>query len=328
MEVPCVRVPRDQGESTRRALAEQNILREDYEIESTDDGIFLPVQDPGKVDETYDIVMRSPPRRRQPELPEDILGFSPTYERLGSIALIEEHDPEQARTIANALMESSLPITGVLNRRSNIQGEYRIREWEQLAGESTETIHREFGVELHVDVTRTYFSPRLATERHRVIEQVAETESVFDMFAGVGPFIIPMAVKGADTIGVDINEAAISYLQQNAELNGVTEQVTAVHGDVREVAADYDGWADRLIMNLPHTADEFLPTAKLLASDACRIHYYDIQPAEDPYAAGEAAIRAVFEDQYDVTVANTRTVRSYAPHEVNVCLDVDVTETG
>jgi len=98
--------------------------------------------------------------------------------------------------------------------------------------------------------------------------------------------------------------------------------VTAICGDVREVADEYEGWADRLVMNLPHSAEEFLDTAVTLASDNCVVHYYDFQHEDDPYGPGERAIRAAAEPEYDVTVETRHTVRSYAPHELNVCLDV------
>jgi tRNA (guanine37-N1)-methyltransferase len=171
-----------------------------------------------------------------------------------------------------------------------------------------------------------YFSPRLATERHRVVSQVSPEERVFDMFAGVGPFVVPMAARGAEVVGVDLNGSAVDYLRENARRNGVEDRVTAIHGDVRDTAGDYDGWATRIVMNLPHSADEFLETAVGLAGDDCVLHYYDIQHEDAPFEPGRRAIRAVAEPAgYAVDVLTEHVVRSYAPHEVNVCLDVRLT---
>ena len=143
------------------------------------------------------------------------------------------------------------------------------------------------------------------------------------MFAGVGPFVVPAAERGADCVGVDLNEAAVEYLRANAERNGVAERVTAIHGDVRAVEG-YDDWADRIVMNLPHSAEQFLETAVALAGDDCLVHFYDIQPDSEPFGPGERAIRDVAAPEYEVTVENRRSVRSYAPHESNVCLDARV----
>ena len=254
-------------------------------------------------------------------MPADILGFEPSYERLGEIVLLHEDDDERAGRIATAVMDSALPVTTVANRASKVTGEFRTRDWEVLAGDGTETIHREYGCSFALDIADVYFSPRLATERHRVTQQVADGERVVDMFAGVGPFAIPAAKRGAHVVGVDLNPVAIEYLRENADRNDVAERVTAIEGDVRAVADDYTGWADRIVMNLPHSADAFLDTAVALAGEDCVIHYYDIQNEDDPFGPGERAIREAATG-YDVIVETRRAVRSYAPHEQNVCLDV------
>jgi len=322
MAVPCVRVPRERGEETRQRLAEADAIADGYEIEVVDGDIYIPIEeslDPTGVD--GDIVYRDAPVREGQTLPKDLLDFDPSYGRLGKIAIIDEDDDERAKEIADALMDSDLPIETVVNRASPIEGELRVRNWDVLAGETTETVHREYGCAFELDIEDVFFSPRLATERHRVTEQVESGEQFLDMFAGVGPFVIPAAKRGAETVGVDLNEAAVEYLRRNAERNGVEDRVTAIAGDVRTVEG-YDDWADRIVMNLPHSADEFLDTAVELAGDDCVIHYYDIQHDTDPFGPGEAAIRAAAEPAYEVTVETRHDVRSYAPHERNVCLDV------
>jgi len=325
MNVPCVRVAREDGEATRRRLAEADLVAEDYEIEVADGAIYIPVTDASAVSEEFDVVTRSVDSRETQTMPADLLSFDPTYERLGEVVIVDEDDPDRAQALADAIMDSDLPVESVVNRASKVKGTERVREWDLLAGESTEALHREYGCEFALDLSTVYFSPRLATERHRVAEQVTEGEQAFDMFAGVGPFAIPFAKRGATVVGVDINDDAIEYLRENARRNAVEDRVTAICGDVREVATEYEGWADRLVMNLPHSADEFLETAVTLAGEECVIHYYDIQHEDDPFGPGEAAIRAVAESVYDVSVETRHEVRSYAPHELNVCLDVRLT---
>ncbi|MFC4449589.1 class I SAM-dependent methyltransferase [Halorussus aquaticus] len=336
MEAPCVRVERERGEETRKRLAEAGLLANEFEIEVEDGRLYLPVTDADAVPEELEIVTRAVGERDTPETPADLLGFEPTYERLGDIVILDEDDPATAREIADAVMASDLPVETVVNRASKVKGELRVRDWEVLVGESTETVHREYGCEFLLDVAEVYFSPRLATERNRVAEQVRAGERAFDMFAGVGPFVVPFAKRGAEVVGVDLNERAVEYLRENARRNGVADRVTAIQGDVRdvvsgssdesdggeEVASEYSDWADRVVMNLPHSADEFLDTAVELAGDDCVIHYYDIQHEDDPFGPGETAIRAAADPEYEVEVETRHVVRSYAPHELNVCLDV------
>jgi tRNA (guanine37-N1)-methyltransferase len=329
MERPCVRVPREAGEDTRQELAAAGLLDDEYEIVGDDGRLYLPVTDAEAASEAYTVVTRDVPAHDGQETPADRLGFDPSYERLGDVAIIDEDDPERAREIADAIVDSDLPVRAVIDRASKVKGDLRVRDWTVVAGEAggdrpvTETVHREYGFEYRLDLSRVYFSPRLATERHRVTERAEAGEQVVDMFAGVGPFAVPMAARGATVVGVDLNPAAIEYLRENARRNGVADRVTAIEGDVRDVAADYAGWADRIVMNLPHSADEFLESAVTLAADDCVVHYYDIQHEDDPFGPGERAIRAAAEPAgYDVEVLTRHVVRSYAPHELNVCLDV------
>ncbi len=327
MSVPCVAVARERGEAVRGRLAGVGLLDGDHEIAVDGDTIYIPVTDPTGVpsDLAGQIVERDAAERDRPQTPADILGYDPSLERLGGIVIVDEDDKERAREIADAVMASDVPCETVLNRASPIEGELRIRRWDVLAGNGTETIHREYGHEFALDVAEVYFSPRLATERHRVIEQVAAGESVVDMFAGVGPYAVPMATREAAVVACDLNETAIEYLRENAERNGVIDRVTAIAGDVREVAESYTDTADRLVMNLPHSADEFLETAVSLAGDDCMLHYYDIQHEDDPFGPGTRAIREAAGADYAVTVETERVVKSYAPHEYNVCLDVRLT---
>jgi tRNA (guanine37-N1)-methyltransferase len=329
MERPCVRVPREAGERTRQALAAADLVDEDHEIVVDEGLLYLPVTDPDAVAAEYDVVSRDVPAHDGQETPADRLGFSPSYERLGDVAILDEDDPDRATRIAEAILDSDLPVRAVLNRASKVKGDLRVRDWTVLATDgdldrpATETVHREYGFEYRLDLAAVYFSPRLATERHRVTEGVAAGERAVDMFAGVGPFVVPMAARGATVVGVDLNPAAVEYLRENARRNGVADAVTAIEGDVRDVAADYEDWADRVVMNLPHSADDFLDAAVSLAGDECILHYYDIQHEDDPFGPGERAIRGAAEPAgYDVEVLTRHVVRSYAPHELNVCLDV------
>jgi tRNA (guanine37-N1)-methyltransferase len=325
MNVPCVRVPTSEGEATRRALAERDLVDRSHEITVREGSLYIPVTDAAAARAEFDVVEFDAAARETQTTPADVLGFDPTYERLGDVVILDEDDPDRAREIADAVAASDLRAETVVNRASKVKGELRVREWDVLVGESTETVHREYGCEFLLDIAEVYFSPRLATERHRVVKQVESGERAFDMFAGVGPFAVPMAKRGAEVVGCDLNAAAVDYLRENARRNGVEERLTAVQGDVREAADDYENWADRLVMNLPHSADDFLDAAVRLAGEECVLHYYDIQHEDDPFGPGIDAIRAAAEPAYDVRVDTERVVRSYAPHEYNVCLDVTLT---
>ncbi|MFB6132194.1 MAG: class I SAM-dependent methyltransferase family protein [Halanaeroarchaeum sp.] len=325
MTVPCVRVDPERGEATRQRLEAAGLLSETHDIDVDDGWLYIPIRTDESVPPDLTVVDYAAPERDTQTMPAGLLGFEPTYERLGDVVIVDEDDPDRARAVAAAIVDSDLPVATVVNKRSKVKGETRVRDWEVLAGDGTETVHREYGAEFLLDIAEVYFSPRLATERHRVVSQVTDGENAFDMFAGVGPYAIPMALGGASVVATDINEIAIEYLRENARRNGVADAVTAYARDAREMVDEYENWADRLVMNLPHSAQEFVDTAVALAGGQAVLHYYDIQHESDPYEPGERAIRAAAEPQYDVTVETRHEVRTYAPHEVNVVLDVRLT---
>jgi tRNA (guanine37-N1)-methyltransferase len=325
VERPCVAVAREDGERARTALAERGALDGDFDIDVADGRVYVPVTESAvdldlPVDVDHERVRRPVERREGQTTPADLLEFEPTYERLGDLALLDEAG-ERAERAAEAVVASDVPVERVLNRASEVRGRERVRDWEQLAGEGSETVHREYGHEFLLDPREVFFSPRLATERDRVADQADAGEHAVDMFAGVGPYTVPMAARGADVVAVDVNPDAVAYLRENLRRNDAADRVTVRQGDVREVADEFAGWADRLVMNLPHSADAFLDAAVTMAGDDAAVHYYDIQPDDEPFAAGERALREAAGDSYDVSVETRRVVRSYAPHEVNVVLD-------
>ena len=215
-------------------------------------------------------------------------------------------------------------------KKSAVKGVTRVRELELIAGEDNPiTIHKEHGTRLKLDVKNVYFSPRLATERKRVQEATQEGEEILDMFAGIGPFPIVIAhEKNVNITAVDINEYAIKYLNENIKLNKLAPNahITAICGDTNEVTLNElkDKKFDRLIMNLPGLAPEFLDLAVSLCKDGGVIHYYEFS---DGFSQGiERAQIACEKQNKEVKILNTRKVKSSSPGMWHVAIDCKVTE--
>ncbi|MFP4188479.1 MAG: SAM-dependent methyltransferase, partial [Halobacteriales archaeon] len=102
------------------------------------------------------------------------------------------------------------------------------------------------------------------------------------------------------------------------------DRVVAYNEDARDVAERVasEGGADRIYMNLPHTADEFLDAACEAARSGAVIHYYDIRHEDDLFDGAVEEIRdAAASAGYGVEVLERVVVRSYAPYDYNVCVD-------
>ena len=262
-------------------------------------------------------------------VPEDILGFSPAYEVIGDIALLEDSNLDSQKTskIADALLRTQPNIKTVLKPLTPVIGEFRIREFEVVAGEPrTETIHREYGCRYKVDLARAYFTPRLSTERSRILSWVKEGDTVVDMFAGVGPYsiLIAKSKKPSKVLAIDKNPDAVRYLKENITLNSA-KNIEAIEGDAREEAKKFAGTADQVIMNLPHSAHEFLDSAILLTKPGGIIHYYGMTPENDLFESSIKLIRAAAEKAgRKIEVLEKKVVRSYAPHQYNVCIEARI----
>ena len=78
------------------------------------------------------------------------------HELIGGIAVMQESDC----AAAEALLASRPGIHTVLATTSDVQGEYRTREFEVLAGTpTTRTMVLEYGHRFTVDLSEAYFSP-------------------------------------------------------------------------------------------------------------------------------------------------------------------------
>lgn len=335
MRRQCIKVPKKKGESIRKMLLELEILDNSVKIGADEMFLYLPLTREPAPDE-----LRSFPEetelnecdfeiQEKKPVPEDLLGFSPAYEVIGDIALLEDPDldTQKASRIADALLRTQPNVKTVLKPLTPVIGEFRVREFEVIAGEPrTETIHREYGCRYKVDLARAYFTPRLSTERSRVLSWVKEGDTVVDMFAGVGPYSILIAKrkKSSKVLAIDKNPDAVRYLRENIILNSV-KNIEAIEGDAREEAKRFAGTADHVIMNLPHNAFEFLDSAVLLTKPGGIIHYYGITPEDDLFESSIELIRAAAEKAgRKIEILDKRVVRSYAPHQYNICIETRV----
>ncbi|MGA9142099.1 MAG: class I SAM-dependent methyltransferase family protein [Methanocella sp.] len=323
----CVVVPRAEGEVVRRALVEAGLLATSLKIRSDEGRIYLPVV-PGLDDR---ILSQVAPGRQVSECEfeeterrqsvEELIGFAPSYEIIGDIAVTTE---DYDRKVGEAIMVVHSNVKTVLVPVTGVIGEFRVREFKVLCGEDrTTTTHREHGFVFEMDLAKVYFSPRLSTERKRVADQVTDLELIVDMFAGVGPFAIPIAKRALYVIANDKNPSAVEYLQKNIVLNHV-KNIEATCMDARDLKLRQP--ADRVIMNLPHSAFDFLDKAFELVRSGGVIHYYDIRPEGEIFEGIVGKIKAkASESGCLIEILNKRIVRSYSPHEYNIVLDIRVT---
>jgi tRNA (guanine37-N1)-methyltransferase len=350
----CVRVKKRRGEEIRQALKERQLLRTDAKITSDGTFIYLPLIRMLTESETREIGALEVTTHEFTVLDsrksiDEILGFKPSYEVIGDIAVLTESvDPSEEQEVADALMALHRNVKVVAKRVSAVEGVYRTRQLDVIAGENrTETMHKEHACRFKLDLEKVYFNPRLGGERKRVASQVVQSgkvEEIIDMFAGVGPFAIQIAKRAPQShvTAIDINPDAIRYLKENATLNGV-QNIDAVEGDIKEICGRYRNTADRIIMNLPKSAYLFLHEAlSLLKSQGGILHFYDLEFAysDEEKEKREALDRASAQAKerllttvqelreefphYSGDILDARKVKAYAPYAYIIGIDVAI----
>jgi len=175
-------------------------------------------------------------------------------------------------------------------------------------------VYREHGLSFSIDLSAAYFSPRLSTERQRVLSLVRGGERVLDMFAGVGPFALALAKRAALVVACDINPGAVLLLGRNIARNRAGN-VLPIMADANRLPALLPWKFDRVVMNLPLGAARFLPAALALSRPGATVHFYALQEEEGQFLP---AIR----EALPVSDVRERFVRSYSPGRWHAVYDV------
>lgn len=254
----------------------------------------------------------------------DIIG---SREKAIAIVEIPEGLKGKEKIIAEGIMKLNKNVKTVLKKVSERKGIERLREYEFLAGdENTEVIHKEFGYLLKLDPIKVYFSPREAEERQRIANKVKDSERVLVMFSGIAPFCIAIAKKkNVKVYGIEINEEAHRYGKINVGMNGLSDKVVLINGDVRKICPNLKEKFDRIVMPLPLGSENFLDLAFKCIKKAGIIHFYNWGSEENLYENG---IKAIEEEarklKKKVKILEMRKVLPYAPKRWKVCIDFKV----
>ena len=336
-----LKISKNMANDVRKILLKHSLLNLDARIKREDDFVIIPLnEEPDQniieeigcnnieIIETHFEMQKRGPRSLKDYLKgkiddKKIDEIKGSFDIIGDIVILEI--PDDLSRYKYLIGEAALKFTrrkAAFRKKSEIKGIIRTRELEHIAGEDiSETIHQEFGCRLMLDVKKVYFSPRLATERKRVADSVKDGEIIVDMFAGVGPFPVLIA-KNHDVkiYAIDINPEAYRYMQKNIDLNKVPDRVIPLMGDVREVLEDENIEADRIIMNLPGSAYEFLDTAMKSVKSGGIIHYYEF--SEDFEKPVERLKKAAYPRK--VEILDKRKVRSKSPGKWHMGFDAKI----
>ena len=337
MQSLCVEVPLTNGEEARRELQEAGLLRRELRIERGANVLYIPVNaPPGPHYRTLEREFRQGfpsvrSYRDLVEVPPRVRSLLPkAFDAIGDIIILRMPDELQEFEggIGGAILRWN-PKVRTVAVDDGVQGALRVRRVRVVAGERrTRTEHVEFGLRYLVDVEHAYFSPRLGSERWRVAKQVRPGEVVVDMFAGVGPYAILIArTRRPKTVhAIDANPAAVELLRENVRRNRA--QTVIVHEGGGQDVLPGLGRVDRVIMDLPQSAQEFLPATLPHVRPGGVIHFYTIAERGLIKEAGEEAVARARRAGRTAKVLASRIVRGYSPGKVHLAIDLRITGGG
>jgi len=254
------------------------------------------------------------------------------FDQIGNIIIVRIPDSllSKKKIIGETLLEQVKIAKSVFYQSSAVEGDFRTRNLEILAGEdNTETEYKEFGCKFTVDVENAFFSPRLSTERERIANLIQDGEVMTNMFAGVGMFSIMAAKKKKCTVySLDINPVASKLCEKNIKQNKLSGNVISINGDsskiIKEQLVDK---SDRTLMLLPESSDKFLESAISTTKNNGIIHYYSHIHADKKSDAGKLS-----EEHYlSVTpvkseILSSKIVRPVGPRYYQTVVDVKISK--
>jgi tRNA wybutosine-synthesizing protein 2 len=247
------------------------------------------------------------------------------YERWGPVLVVRLADAMRPhfREIGEAYREE-LGARVVYRRAGPVAGEERIPALERLAGDAEEAEVVESGVRYRFDPERLLFARGNRTERARAARVTRPGETVVDLFAGIGYFVLPALVGGraSRAVAIEKNPLAFRYLVENARRNGVEGRISPRLGDNREVPLE-SGIADRVFLGYLPSAIPWIPVAlPLLRRDGGVLHVHLVRGAREPLRAAEALVAdAVGAAGGSAQEARARFVKAYGPGRNHVVVD-------
>ncbi len=255
-----------------------------------------------------------------------------SYQIIGDVMLLKFlriRNAKDKTKVAEALLKL-FPYIKTVCEIKEIRGELREPEIIKLAGDGTETVHKENGILYKLDVSKIMFSKGNLSERKRLIGQVKGGEIILDMFAGIGYFSLGLAklTKAREILAIEKNPVAYNYLTENISLNKITN-INAIQGDCRQFSDSFRKSFDRIIMGYLPNTEAFLPYALFMAKNGCIIHFHNTYKKEELWKKPIVHIEeACSKANARLEIISKKKVKSYSPNRWHVVIDFCVRFVG
>ncbi len=340
--MPTLQTPKPLAEKVRSFIVQNNLFDRNFKIAHDKKFIYFPLTDKGRITKEFPFLQfvkkRLEQNRKQQtahELlknklaPKEYALLPRSYDSIGNILILElpKELQQKEKIIADIFLKAHKEFQTAVRKSDIHSGIFRTREVKVLAGKNTkETIHRENGLLMHLNIEKAYFTPRLAEERMRIAEQVKPGEHVLVMFSGVGPYVLAIAKhsEAQQVIGIEINPTAHKYAQENAQINNLAHKAQFFCGDVRKVLPKLKEKFDRIVMPLPKTGEQFLPLALKYLKKGGMLNYYHFLREDEVGQYKKEILWICRKNKKSCFILSAKKCGEYKPHVFRVVFDAKV----
>jgi len=335
--MPAIRVAKTEAEPVKRKLKKLGLYDGKRRPRREGEFVLLPViDDPAIHGLGYEVLPIELPLRPERQIyknlesvltgrltPEELKHLR-RYDVVGDIAIVQI--PRELRHRVDDIvwgLRKVHPFLKVVAQKGFHEGTFRIREYSIIWGEKRlETVHKENGVEIKVDLSKAFFNPRMKGERYRLAQLVRDGERILIPFAGVLPYALVIArYRKVKITAVELNREAYELGLENIELNKekLRGEIEFIHGDVFEILPELPTY-DRVISPTPRDVDALALT---LGKAKRWLHYYDFVHEVDIEDFKGRIIEECALQGKDCEV-RVKKVSDFKPHVFKVCADVKI----
>ncbi len=335
--MPAVKVPRREAETVKRKLKRLGLYDGKRRPKRGDGYVLLPVINDPLIEELdYEVLPLELSLRPERQLYKNLEGilagrlsreeleYLRRYDVIGDIAVIQIPSEIEHRTedIIWGLRKVH-PFLKVIARKGFHKGAFRIRGYSIVWGEKRlETVHKENGVWVKVDLSKAFFNPRMKGERYRLAQLVRDGERILIPFAGVLPYALVIArYRRVKITAIELNREAYKLGLENIELNRekLKGEIEFIHGDAFKLLPELPTY-DRVISPTPRGVDALRLT---LEKANGWLHYYDFVHEERVDAFRRRIIGECRRLGRGCSV-RIKKVSDFKPHVFKVCADVEI----
>ncbi len=250
-----IAIPKADAKTKISNFLREGFIDRSHKIRTDGSKVYLPINDSAPVEGT--IETQFAPRNQQSSpldsiLPEcSYMGISAEripkkWVRIGN-AVILRYDGSHPNLLGEVFARN-LHATSVYRHTGRISGKTRVPSLELIYGPGGSVVHRENGIRFRLDPEKVMFSPGNVTVRTSMKFIDAKGKLVFDMFAGIGYFCLPIAKYShpRKIIAAEINPVAFAYLRQNVSANKVADLFSLHNADSGSIILEEK--ADIIIM--------------------------------------------------------------------------------